>query len=215
MKILSRGILISLEGIDGSGKSTLARNLHMHLANQGLDTILTREPGGSALGKKLRTILQEKEVNVCDKAEFLLFAADRAQHFDELIVPALNECKLVISDRMADSSVVYQGYGRGLSIELIQTINAWAMHNIKPDIIIYVQVPVEIALQRITKRKEMLSSFERERLDFTQRLIGGFEKLFHQRHDVIIVDGQLPADEVCEQALSAVLKNIQALHVIS
>jgi dTMP kinase len=215
MKKLTKGILVALEGIDGSGKSTLARNLHIHLTSQGFDGILTREPGASALGKKLRAILQEKEVNVGHKAEFLLFAADRAQHFEELIIPALQDNKLIISDRMADSSVVYQGYGRGLDLELIQRINTWVMQGIKPNITLYVQVPIEVALQRITKRKEGLSSFERERIDFTQRLVEGFEKIFKNREDIIILDGTLSANEVCEQAYQKLINRMQELKVIS
>lgn len=215
MKKLTKGILVALEGIDGSGKSTLARNLHIHLTSQGFDGVLTREPGASALGKKLRAILQEKEVNVGHKAEFLLFAADRAQHFEELIIPALQDNKLIISDRMADSSVVYQGYGRGLDLELIQRINTWVMQGIKPNITLYVQVPIEVALQRITKRKEGLSSFERERIDFTQRLVEGFEKIFKNREDIIILDGTLSANEVCEQAYQKLISRMQELKVIS
>lgn len=214
MHILAKGILIAIEGIDGSGKSTLARNLHIHLMSQGLDGVLTREPGASALGRKLRTILQEKDVNVGGKAEFLLFAADRAQHFEELIIPALDKRKLVISDRMADSSLVYQGYGRGLDLELIHKVNDWCMQGVKPDLVLYIQVPIEIALQRITKRKEGISSFERERIDFTQRLVEGFEKTFRNREDVIIVDGTLPVQEVCEQACQKLLAYLKKLNVI-
>jgi dTMP kinase len=198
MMTLPKGTLIALEGIDGSGKSTLARNMYTHYVSKGVDALLTREPGASGLGKKLRTILQEKEVNVGAKAEFLLFAADRAQHFEELIIPALRDHKLIISDRLADSSIIYQGYGRGLPIEFIQQVNAWVMNTIKPDITIYVQVPIEVALKRIIKRKESLSSFERERIDFVERLITGFETLFNNRTDVITVNGQLPPEELAE-----------------
>src|SRR5438067_1616217 len=111
----TQGMLITIEGIDGSGKSTLAKNLYQHLIANDVDALLTREPGATPLGKALRTILQEKNVAVCDQAEYLLFAADRAQHFKDTIIPALAKGTVVISDRMADSSLVYQGYGRGLN----------------------------------------------------------------------------------------------------
>ncbi len=214
MPKLTKGILLALEGIDGSGKSTLARNLHMHASSHGFDALLTREPGASGLGKKLRTILQEKEVNVGSKAEFLLFAADRSQHFDELVIPALQQKKLIISDRMADSSLVYQGYGRGLPKDLIQTVNAWAMNNLKPDITIYVQVPIEIALQRVTKRKESLTSFEKEKVEFIERLVQGFETIFKNRTDVIMVDGQKAPEEVAQDAYNKMQEMLHTFKII-
>src|SRR3972149_5899470 len=123
-------MLITLEGIDGSGKSTLAKKMADTLHN----VVLTKEPGGSALGKKLREILQMQPVPITPIAEFLLFAADRAQHFDEVVIPALEQNKIVISDRMADSSLVYQGYGRGINMENIKLVNKWVMQDITPDI---------------------------------------------------------------------------------
>ncbi len=125
MPRLSRGILIALEGIDGSGKSTLAKNIAASLAHLDFPILQTQEPGKMALGKLLKPIVQEKKVPVCSKAEFLLFAADRAQHFHELVIPALLNKQLVISDRMADSSLAYQGYGRGLDLTTLSMINSW------------------------------------------------------------------------------------------
>src|SRR5438128_3339250 len=103
MHKLKKGILIAIEGIDGSGKSSLAKNLYQELLNQKYAVLLTKEPGGSPLGLQLRTIVQEKKVAVCAKAEFMLFATDRAQHLDQVIIHALDEGKIVISDRMTDS----------------------------------------------------------------------------------------------------------------
>src|SRR3990172_1551765 len=126
-QIQKRGLLITLEGIDGSGKSTLANAIVTALTTLGKHVVLTKEPGGTALRTELRAILQTQKNPVCDKAEFLLFAADRSQHFKELIVPALEQGQIVISDRMADSSLAYQGFGRGLDKEMISSINRWAM----------------------------------------------------------------------------------------
>src|SRR5260221_10572571 len=148
MPHLRKGILIAIEGIDGSGKSTLAHNVSIALSEQGFDTTLTKEPGASELGKEIRKLIQTQIIPLTPKAEYLLFAADRAQHFAELIIPSLEQKKLIISDRMSDSSLTYQGFGNGLDLEMIKTINNWTMSAIIPDITIFVRVPVELALDR-------------------------------------------------------------------
>ncbi|NRB21436.1 dTMP kinase [Candidatus Dependentiae bacterium] len=206
---LQQGILISIEGIDGSGKSTLAKNLCTELQKKKLPIIATREPGKTPLGQVLRTLVQEKKVGICPKAEYLLFAADRAQHFDEFIIPHLKEKKLIISDRMADSSIVYQGYGRGLDINMIKTINAWSMNDIKPDVTIYVRVSPNVAIERILKRKEKLTSFEKEKREFINTLFTGFDTLFKDQHNVIILDGTQTPEELTNYATEKVIQWLQ------
>jgi dTMP kinase len=206
MQRLTRGILIPIEGIDGSGKSTLAHSLFTKLKNQ-FPVHLTKEPGGSELGKQLRTILQTQTMPVSAQAEYLLFAADRAQHFDEVIIPNLEQNKIILSDRMCDSSLVYQGYGRGLDLNIIKTINNWVMKNIKPDVTIYVRVPLEIAIQRIHKRNKKLSAFEHT--SFLQKLIGGFDTIYKDRKDVILIDGNQKPGKVLQQTLDALYSWIQ------
>jgi len=201
---ISKGILIAIEGIDGSGKSSLAKALCAQLAKH-YPAVLTKEPGATALGQQLRTLVQEKKVAICPKAEFLLFATDRAQHFQEVIIPLLNEKKIIISDRMADSSLVYQGFGRGLQKETIAAVNTWAMNGIKPDMTIYVKVSAEIATERILKRNEILTSFEKEKREFMQKLIDGFDALYKDRKDVIIINGNLSLEEVTHQTITAVI----------
>ncbi len=205
MSILQKGILIAIEGIDGSGKSTLAASLAHSLANENLSTLLTKEPGGTSLGNQLRAILQNQSVPLDPKAEFLLFAADRAQHFKEIVIPNLHAKKIIISDRMADSSLVYQGYGRGLDIAMIKTVNAWAMGNIEPDLVIYLKIDSEHALQRLQQRKEGLSTFEQDRINFTQKLIAGYAAIFKERSNVISLDGSLPLDKNVNQATKEIL----------
>ena len=138
MKKLKCGILITVEGIDGSGKSTFIKELSKKLNN--FDLILTKESGGSNLGKYLHQLVQTQPVTVSPKAEYLLFAADRAQHINEIVEPALKKNQLVISDRMGDSSVVYQGFARGLGTSMINIINTWAMNNINPDLVFYLKI---------------------------------------------------------------------------
>src|SRR5262249_31717088 len=147
--------------------------------------------------------------------EFLLFATDRAQHFDQIIIPHLKANKLIISDRMADSSLVYQGYGRGLDKNMIETINTWAMQGNKPDLTLYVKVTPEIAAARIIARKTALSSFEKEKQAFMQTLVNGFETLYKKRTDVIIVDGTQTEQDVTRQALTGIIAWITQQNLIT
>jgi dTMP kinase len=210
MHKLKNGILIAIEGIDGSGKSSLAKNLCDQLLTQHYPVLLTKEPGGTPLGLQLRTIVQEKKVAVCPKAEFMLFATDRAQHFHELIIPALTENKIIISDRMADSSLVYQGYGRGLDREAINAVNNFVMNGIKPTVTIYVKVKPNTAIDRILKRGAQLTSFEKEEGGrFIERLSYGFDQLYKNREDVIIVDGNQTQEQVLQETLAKLLPCIK------
>jgi len=204
MQSPQRGILIAIEGIDGSGKSTLAKNLFHALQLQGRPALLTKEPGDSKLGAMIRTIVQKQDVPVCPKAEFLLFAADRAQHFAELIEPQLAEGKVIISDRMADSSIVYQGFGRGLSIDMIKTVNTWVMNGKNPDLVFYLRISPEVAMQRLQTRAE-LTAFETQQA-FTQKILAGFEELYKDRENVIILDGTESPEMLVEQALASVIE---------
>lgn len=208
-KTLKKGILIAIEGLDGCGKSTLANNLKVKFESEKIPFILTYEPGDSQLGKHLRKILNERDFEFCPKSEFLLFASDRAQHFDQVIIPALKQNKIVVSDRMGDSSVVYQGYGRGEDIEKIKEINNWAMQGIEPDIIFYISVPQDIALERLCKRKSKPTSFEKEREDFTKKLVKGFEQNFKDRKNVIQLDGQQDADMLAKIAFANIMLFIE------
>lgn len=205
MLTLKKGILIAIEGIDGSGKSCLAKNLFLELQKKEYPVILTKEPGGTQLGQQLRQLVQEKKMPICAKAEFMLFATDRAQHFHELIGPELSKKNIIISDRMADSSLVYQGYGRGLDIATIKMVNEWVMNGIRPDITIFVKADAEVAAQRIAQRNATLTAFEKEKNDFIQKLVYGFNELYKNRNDVIIIDGNQSLDNVTHQATTALI----------
>lgn len=198
-------MLIAIEGIDGSGKSTLAKNLSTALQASGQEIVLTKEPGGSALGKQLRAILQTQPVPINSISEYLLFAADRAQHVKEVIQPALNRGAIVITDRMADSSLVYQGYGRGINKEHIKLVNSWALQGITPDLTLYVSIDRQTAVQRLSHRTQ-LTAFEKEQADFMERLILGFNELYQNRNDVIILDGTESPEQLTQKATSEVLQ---------
>src|SRR3990167_4486726 len=186
MKKLQRGFLLTIEGIDGCGKSLLAQKLATHLKSIVTPIVCTKEPAGSSLGAPIKKLLLEHAVPISPKAEFLLFAADRAQHYQELIKPALICQSLVISDRFADSSYAYQGYGRGLSVDLINTVNRWVLEERLPDCTIYLRLPVSVALTRIEQRNEGRTHFEKAQ--FIEKVSQGFDALFADRHDVITID---------------------------
>jgi len=199
------GLLIAIEGIDGAGKSTLIQHVATQLKNTFSSVVITKEPGGSHLGKKLRALLQHRDTPICPTAEYLLFAADRAQHFNELIIPELKKNSIIISDRMADSSVVYQGYGRGLDISIIQTINNWAMCWRQPDIIIYLKLSGVQARERIKNRNKTLTAFEQEDSNFTQKLITGFDTLYAHDNKVLTLDATGHPEELAQAAYNFIL----------
>ncbi|MEX0939798.1 MAG: dTMP kinase [Candidatus Babeliales bacterium] len=200
MPVLERGIIIALEGIDGSGKTVLANSIFKALATESFSVLLTKEPGGSEIGKKIREMLQHQNLPIVPKAEYLLFAADRAQHFTEVIIPELARNKIIISDRLADSSVVYQGYAQDLDINMIKQINHWAMDGIEPDIVFYVEIEGLIAQKRREQRGAM-SEFDKKSEMFFKKLIAGYETEFKNRNNVITLDGNKPTAILTQQAI--------------
>ena len=203
------GKLITIEGIDGCGKTLLFNNLKKHFSPK--NTIFTREPGGTKLGDKLRKILQDEKKTTCDISEFLLFAAARAQHFEKIIIPSITSGKNVISDRCADSSLAYQGYGRGLDIETIEKINQWAMQEIIPDITIYIKIDAKTAFERIVKRNEKLTAFEKEKKEFWTKVIEGYKQIFStakNRH-IIEVDGTQDPEKISEYVMQQLEKQFR------
>jgi dTMP kinase len=201
-----KGLFITLEGIDGCGKTLLSKNLSQELTNKKIDFLLTKQPGGTPLGQKLRTILHEEKDIVSDMSEYLLFAADRAQHIKQVVKPALEKNIIVISDRMADSSLAYQGYGRGLDTEKIKYINTWALQNTNPDIVFYIQIDLKTAQERIFKRNNELTSFEKEKTEFWQKVITGYNEIFKNRNNVIYLDGKKSPQDLTNEALNHILK---------
>ena len=146
------GKFISFEGIDGSGKSTQLRMLAGDLRQRGIDVITTHEPGGTPLGRRLREAFLETEETVAPMAELLLFAADRAQHVEFLIKPALAEGRIVISDRYADATSAYQGAGRGFPEDTVNEIIRLATGGLKPDLTLFFDLTVDNALRRMDSR---------------------------------------------------------------
>jgi dTMP kinase len=195
---LNRGILISIEGIDGAGKSSLVSNFVTLLNKNHFDTIATKEPGGTPIGKVLRQILQTQEAPLCPIGQYLLFAADRAEHFSSIVIPALQQKKIVISDRMNDSSIAYQGYGNGLSVDMVKSIDRWTMQNHTPDIVFYIKIDLETALDRIKSRGETTTFFEKK--EFLKKVLTGFQNTFSNRKNVCVLDGTKSQTELTQNA---------------
>ncbi len=203
MKKIPNGLLVSLEGVDGCGKSTLATSLHKQLVSREYATLLTKEPGGTPLGDLVRPLVLHRPCRIDAKAEYLLFAAARAQHFDEVVLPSLDNGSIVISDRMADSSLVYQGYTRGLDLSMLELMNRWTMSNRSPDITFYLKLPLAQALSRIALRNSSLTDFEKQEL--LEKSMHGFNDIFAGKDHVITLDATQPPQVLMEQALVTVL----------
>jgi dTMP kinase len=153
MQAMKLGKLITFEGIDGCGKSTQMRLLERYLTEHGHDVVSTREPGGTELGKKIRSaLLDGGKDSVEPLAELLLYAADRAQHTRQVIMPALAAGKVVLSDRFYDATTVYQGYARGFDLELVNQLNELATGGLKPDLTLLFDLDVETGLKRTRRR---------------------------------------------------------------
>jgi dTMP kinase len=192
-----RGLLIALEGPEGSGKSTQAG-----LLADRLGAVLTREPGGTALGEQIRSLLLDPSLSSLDpRAEALLLAADRAQHVATLVRPALEAGRHVVSDRFSPSSLAYQGLGRGLDVEELRRLSAWASGDLWPDLVVLVDVPPEVAQARV----EGADRFEREDPAFHRRVAEGYRRLAGDDPGRWrVVDGVGTVEEVAARVWSAI-----------
>ncbi|TET82781.1 MAG: dTMP kinase, partial [Desulfobacteraceae bacterium] len=191
-------MFITFEGIEGCGKSTQAKRLVNRLRELAVPLVFTLEPGGTSVGQKIRRILLDsRNQHLSPLAELLLYAADRAQHVEEVIKPALEQEKWVLCDRFFDATTVYQGYARGLDMKLIVTLNEKASPGIRPDITFLIDCAVEIGLERALKRnriqfQEGQDRFEREKKDFHEAVREGYLTMaMEDRERFVVVDGTL------------------------
>ena len=164
-------LFITFEGADGCGKTTQIELLNKYLQEKGFKTLVTREPGAKGLGEKLREILLNYDGEVSPNCESFLFLADRAQHVDCVIKPALKDGLIVLCDRHTDSTVAYQGYGRQLDIEQIKKLNEIAVNGLKPDLTIVFDIDIETSMQRVGKTKDRMESAG---MDFFNRVRNGY-----------------------------------------
>lgn len=206
---MRKGCFITLEGPDGSGKTTVSQYLQKALAERGFDVVYTREPGGIDISEQIRhVILDPKNTSMDMKTEALLYAASRRQHLIEKVLPALNEGKLVLCDRFVDSSLAYQGVGRGIGFDEVLSINAFAIEGHFPDITLYFDLPADVGLDRIAGR-HFLDRLDQEDLTFHQRVVQGYQQVYQRFGERIsIINADRPVFEVCEEALRVLLKRI-------
>ncbi len=191
-----KGFFIVMEGPDGSGKTTQIELLREHLDQIHQEYIITREPGGTVIGEAIREIILDPAyTEMSPVTEMLLYAASRAQLMKDVIIPALESGRIVISDRFVDSSMVYQGIARGLGPEVVSAVNAPGIGSYKPDRIFFIDIPEEEGLRR-KKEQKKLDRLEQESIDFHHMVSEGYRKVLSGRPDVVRIDGTLQAEEI-------------------
>lgn len=203
-------MFITFEGPDGSGKSTIIQKVYDYLIENNYDVIKTREPGGSPIAEKIRNLILDTEnIKMGYRTEALLYAASRAQHVEETILPALNENKIVLCDRFLISSLAYQGVGRGLGIENVRNINEFAINGVFPDFVLFFDVDPITTL----KRKSSLDTadrLEKEGNNFHERVYNGYKEILNSEKNIEIIDATQSVEDVFSQCIE-VLKRRNVL----
>lgn len=196
------GVFITFEGGDGSGKSTQVAKLAETLRQRGHSVVATREPGGTPIAEKIRSVLLDPANHeMGDRTEALLFAAGRAEHVHHLIRPALDRGEIVISDRFMDSSIVYQGMGRGLGASDVMGLNMWATDNLKPDLTILLDVESNLGLDRIDTKDRI----EQASIEMHQKVRQGFLQLADRDPDrYLVISAAQSIDDIAVQVLERV-----------
>lgn len=195
---MKKGLFITMEGPDGSGKSTQIALLKEYLEEEGYEVLITREPGGTVISEAIREIILNKEyTEMSSVTEMLLYASARAQLIAELVGPAINNGKAVISDRFVDSSLVYQGMARGLGVDTVYEVNKLAIGKYMPDVTFLLDLPAEVGISRKKDQKE-LDRMELESLDFHRKVAEGYRQMAEKFPERIkTIDATLPIDEIC------------------
>ncbi|OCR02332.1 dTMP kinase [Oscillatoriales cyanobacterium USR001] len=208
------GKLIVFEGVEGGGKTTQIERSRLWLLSRFHSgniprIIVTREPGGTQLGKGLRRLLLESGgENICDRAELLLYAADRAQHVENLIKPELAKGSIILCDRFTDSTIAYQGYGRGLNLNLINQLNEIATGGLQSDLTLWLDIDVEVGLSRV-KSRGIRDRIEQADLEFHRRVKQGFTELAAaNRQRIFRVDANRNESEVTQEIQDILTQNL-------
>ena len=199
------GLFITFEGADGCGKTTQIELLDKYLKDKGYETLLTREPGARGLGVKLREILLNYDGEVSPNCESFLFLADRAQHVDCIIKPAKKEGKIILCDRHTDSTVAYQGYGRGLDLKRINYLNDIATSGMKPDLTIVFDIDAETSMQRVGKEKDRMESAG---IDFFNKVRQGYLEIAASEPDRVKVISSSDTIENIHKKVVALVENL-------
>ena len=206
-----RGIFITIEGPDGSGKTTALQQVVPRLQQEmNRKVVATREPGGSPIAEKIRSlILDPSHTDMDSRTEALLYAASRRQHLVEKVLPVLESGDVIFCDRFVDSSIAYQGYARGIGEEGIREINQFATEGIEPDVTLYIDVPAEVGIQRIHANldEREYNRLDQEKLDFHEKVRAGYQQLAKANPErIVVVDGTMSREEVAESCYQ-IIKN--------
>lgn len=204
-----RGVLVTFEGVEGSGKSTQADKLADFLRGQGMECVVSREPGGTPIGEQVRSILLDPKNRAMDgRTELFLYLASRSQHVFEKVMPAVAAGKVVILDRYAESSVAYQGAGRELGEQVVSRLNRLATHNLKADLVVVVDVPVAVGQKR--KQGDELDRLEQERIEFHERVRSSYLAMARRAgRRIRVVDGRKSPDEIQADVRRLVLELLE------
>lgn len=201
---MNKGLFITFEGVDGCGKSTQMELLSKYLKENGYEVVITREPGAKGLGEKLREILLNYDGEVSGRCESFLFLADRAQNIDTIVNPAVNSGKIVLCDRHTDSSVAYQGYGRGLDTDTINHLNSLATNGKKPDLTFVFDIDTETSMKRVGKNQDRMESAG---IEFQNRVRNGYLEIAKAEPErVKIIDASKSIEEIHEKVLEIIKK---------
>ena len=212
---MKKGFMLVVDGGNGAGKTTVIAKIKNFLEEKGVEVIVTREPGGTPIGENIRELILDPETpEMCDTTELLLFAAARAQHLHEKILPALEQGKVVVSDRFDTATISFQHYARNIDIDLIQKINGSAVGDFKPAMNLILDIDPELGLQRVHQRGEKLDRLEKEKLTFLDKARKGYLTQAEQEPDRFrIVDASQSKEAVEIEALKVVdelLKQFEA-----
>ena len=203
---MEKGIFITFEGADGCGKTTQLELLATYLKSKGKRVLKTREPGAKGLGEQIRKILLNYDGEVSDRCESFLFLADRAQHIDIIVNPAVEEGKIVLCDRHIDSSVAYQGYGRGLDTEKIDRLNMLATNGKRPDLTFVFDIDVETSMKRVGQEKDRMESAG---MEFFNRVREGYLEIARKEPDrVKVIDASKSIEQIHHDVVEIVNKYI-------
>jgi len=198
---MNKGLFITFEGGEGSGKSTVIQEVQRRLIDKHLDVYVTREPGGSGIGEEIRqTLLKHENTNMDPLTEAYLFAAARRQHLIEQIVPKLDQDMVVLCDRYVDSSIVYQGYARGIGVEQVAAINKVVIEDYVPQLTFFIDVAPEIALARIQNGRDQ-NRLDVETSNFHQKVYEGYMLLAAQTSRIKRIEGDQPVTQVVDDIM--------------
>lgn len=193
-------MFITFEGGEGTGKTTQINILKKYLEDQGLEVIITREPGGVISAENIRAVIFDNEIDPI--TETMLYAAARREHYIKKIKPALDAGKIVICDRFIDSSIVYQGIVRGVGVDLVENINKYAINNVEPDLTIFFDLDSETGLKRVSLRNEQMNRFDKESLDFHLKVRKGYNLLSKTRNRFVLIDASKSIEDVTKQIIN-------------